>query len=108
MLSIFYEKNNILFNSSFCSAIIKTFGKTNLEVNWVVKRIVLNLIWATINFVTFLVVYKLAVNTTYEYVFLALSALYCLVYWIVASTLFDKLIGNEMDYLKEQNLFKKG
>jgi hypothetical protein len=88
--------------NNFISTFGVNLGKEQTQTNWVLKRIVLNVVWAVFNFGILLFVYKLVSSTMYEYVFMAVSVLYCLMYWIIATTIFDKLIGDEIDNLEKE------
>ncbi|WP_405294094.1 hypothetical protein [Algibacter sp. Ld11] len=85
-------KENIVFK------IIK-FDNANTQANWLLKRIALHIVWGTLNVVGVIYLFKIITNTILEYFFLIIGVAYCLMYWIIASKIFDRLIGDEIDHL---------
>ncbi|WP_158846115.1 hypothetical protein [Algibacter sp. L1A34] len=64
------------------------------------KRIILHIVWGVLNIVGLICFSRLIANTRWEYLFISIGVLYCVLYWIIATKIFDKLIGDEIDNLK--------
>ena len=78
--------NKILISDSF-------FGKTN----WQYKRIGLNLIWGLINITVLVYITTQIMGTGWKFIWFGLALIYALLYWILATMIFDAIIGDEVD-----------
>ena len=74
-----------------------TIEKANKRANWLLKRIVLHIIWGVINLAALIYFSTIITGTPWEFFFLAFGIIYCTAYWIIASKIFDKLIGDEIE-----------
>lgn len=75
-------------------------GKNSTQSNWILKRVILHIVWGVLNIVGLIYFSRLIANTRWEYLFISIGVLYCVLYWIIATKIFDKLIGDEIDNLK--------
>lgn len=74
---------------------IKIFLTNGIMVkySWKFKRTLLNLLWGLTNVIVLAYISTLIIGTGWEYIWLAFVAMYCTISWILASILFDFLIG---------------
>ena len=81
------------------TSIINKFDKRNTQYHWILKRIMLHIVWGALNILGVICFSNLITSASWEYFFLIVGVGYCLMYWIIASKIFDKLIGDEIDNL---------
>ncbi|ALJ05500.1 hypothetical protein APS56_10380 [Pseudalgibacter alginicilyticus] len=60
------------------------------SLNWETKKIALHIIWAFINIIILSFCFSLLVGTKWEFVFFIATFIYCSVYWMLTTLLFDK------------------
>ena len=79
---------------------IKIFINNNFveKYSWRFKRTLLNLLWGLINLIILVYVTTLLIGTGWEFVWFIVSLMYGSVYWIIATLIFDALIGDEFDH----------
>lgn len=67
------------------------------DYSWSFKRIMLNLIWGLLNVASLIFITTIVIGTKLEIIWYTTVILYVFVYWILATMLFDKLIGDGID-----------
>ena len=72
---------------------INTFTKSN----WHFKRTLLNIIWMFLNITVLISISSLIIGTGWETIWLIVALMYGVVYWLLATMLFDTIIGDEVD-----------
>ena len=72
---------------------INTFTKSN----WHFKRTLLNIIWMFLNITVLISITSLIIGTGWETIWLIVALMYGVVYWLLATMLFDTIIGDEVD-----------
>jgi len=65
--------------------------------HWQIKRAILNIAWAFINISFLVAITTKVIGTEWEVMWLTAVIIYATVYGILASRLFDALIGDEID-----------
>ena len=94
------------FNLSSTSHLIASFlektnaytsNKNRQDVKWFPKRIILHLIWGSLNILGFIYISTIIIGSGWESVFVICGLIYYSAYWLITSILFDKLIGDEID-----------
>ena len=84
--SLFKPANNIINTSSY-------------SLNWSSKRLALNIIWGLLNLSLFTYGSILLFDTASEMIWFISVIVYAFAYWIISASLFDFLIGHEIDHL---------
>ncbi|MGC1204397.1 MAG: hypothetical protein WA839_05885 [Flavobacteriaceae bacterium] len=80
-----------------------TSNKNRKEVNWFTKRIILHLIWGSVNILGLIYFSTMIIGSGWEFIIVICGFIYCSAYWLITSILFDKLIGDEIDNALKQS-----
>lgn len=72
--------------------------KWNLFNNsWQTKRLFLNMTWGILNLFILILLTSLILNSEHALIYIIGIFMYVSAYWIISASLFDFLIGNEVD-----------
>jgi len=75
-----------------------TTAITNATVlNWYIKRTILNVFWGLLNISILIFITSIIIGTGWEIIWFIFTLLYGSIYWLLATILFDAIIGNEFD-----------
>ena len=76
----------------------RILANSYIKLNWKFKRILLNILWGILNITVLVWISTLIVDTSWKYIWTITILMYCSAYWILATMLFDAILGNELDY----------
>ena len=72
-------------------------SENTIKINWKYKRIMLHIIWGALNVLSLVYMLTLFIDSDWGVLFLIVGLIYCSLYWLITSILFDILIGDEID-----------
>lgn len=95
------KQSNIITLENLFDATYNRLNIKSFVLNWSLKRMALNILWGIINLSLLGYGSILMINTSWEIIWFAIVLIYTLSYWIISSLLIDRLIGDEIDNLKQ-------